>query len=83
MGACICHGCQQPGLIRNFKLETRRRDDFITIRFQRREALEDILVLHLENGKDFFLSVQGQYLPTSFGCLLDHLVRIPQVQFLF
>ncbi|XP_076213369.1 type II inositol 1,4,5-trisphosphate 5-phosphatase isoform X2 [Aptenodytes patagonicus] len=31
------------------------------------EKLEDILVLHLNRGKDYFLSVTGNYLPSCFG----------------
>ncbi|KAL9824818.1 type II inositol 1,4,5-trisphosphate 5-phosphatase isoform 1-T1 [Geothlypis trichas] len=31
------------------------------------EKLEDILVLHLIRGKDYFLSVTGNYLPSCFG----------------
>ncbi|XP_077006342.1 LOW QUALITY PROTEIN: type II inositol 1,4,5-trisphosphate 5-phosphatase [Tamandua tetradactyla] len=31
------------------------------------EKIEDILVLHLDRGKDYFLSVSGNYLPSCFG----------------
>ncbi|XP_007492882.1 type II inositol 1,4,5-trisphosphate 5-phosphatase isoform X1 [Monodelphis domestica] len=31
------------------------------------DQIEDILVLHLERGKDYFLSVSGNYLPSCFG----------------
>nr|XP_025046006.1 type II inositol 1,4,5-trisphosphate 5-phosphatase isoform X2 [Pelodiscus sinensis] len=31
------------------------------------EKLEDILILHLNEGKDYFLSVTGNYLPSCFG----------------
>eukprot|EP01113_Clastostelium_recurvatum_P039045 TRINITY_DN5917_c0_g1_i1.p1 TRINITY_DN5917_c0_g1~~TRINITY_DN5917_c0_g1_i1.p1 ORF type:complete len:300 (+),score=81.42 TRINITY_DN5917_c0_g1_i1:395-1294(+) len=41
------------------------------------EKVEDILILHLENGKDYFITVQGNYLVSSFACSLDHLVRFP------
>ncbi len=43
-----------------------------------RDKLDDILVLHLEQGKDYFITLQGRYLQSCFGCLLDQLVRIPQ-----
>ncbi|KAJ1959159.1 hypothetical protein IWQ62_004724 [Dispira parvispora] len=43
-----------------------------------REELRDILILHLENGKDYFISVQGNYLPTCFGTSLDVLARLPK-----
>uniref|UniRef100_A0ABI8AL68 phosphoinositide 5-phosphatase n=1 Tax=Felis catus TaxID=9685 RepID=A0ABI8AL68_FELCA len=31
------------------------------------DKIEDILVLHLDRGKDYFLSVTGNYLPSCFG----------------
>uniref|UniRef100_A0A8C9PZM8 phosphoinositide 5-phosphatase n=1 Tax=Spermophilus dauricus TaxID=99837 RepID=A0A8C9PZM8_SPEDA len=31
------------------------------------DKIEDILVLHLKGGKDYFLSVSGNYLPSCFG----------------
>eukprot|EP00026_Physarum_polycephalum_P002205 Phypoly_transcript_02210.p1 GENE.Phypoly_transcript_02210~~Phypoly_transcript_02210.p1 ORF type:complete len:894 (+),score=189.75 Phypoly_transcript_02210:175-2856(+) len=42
-----------------------------------RESLEDILILHLENGKDYFVTVSGKFLVSSFGNTLDFLVRTP------
>ncbi len=38
--------------------------------------MEDILVLHLEKGKDFFITVSGNYLPSCFGSSLDTLVNL-------
>uniref|UniRef100_A0A8C2GC18 phosphoinositide 5-phosphatase n=1 Tax=Cyprinus carpio TaxID=7962 RepID=A0A8C2GC18_CYPCA len=37
------------------------------------QQLEDILVLHLERGKDYFISVTGNYLPSCFGSSLSTL----------
>ncbi|KAI9007218.1 Endonuclease/exonuclease/phosphatase [Gaertneriomyces semiglobifer] len=39
------------------------------------DTLDDILVLHVENGKDFFLSISGQWLASCFGNRLDSLCR--------
>ena len=39
-------------------------------------AIDDILVLHLEGGKDFFLSVTGNYVPSCFGSSLETLVHL-------
>uniref|UniRef100_A0A8C5LQX7 phosphoinositide 5-phosphatase n=1 Tax=Leptobrachium leishanense TaxID=445787 RepID=A0A8C5LQX7_9ANUR len=36
-------------------------------------GLEDILVLHLDRGKDFFLSVNGNYLHSCFGSSIQML----------
>lgn len=40
------------------------------------EKIEDILVLHLEGGKDFFVSVSGNYIPSVFGSSIEALVRM-------
>ncbi|KAF9406552.1 hypothetical protein BGZ94_003065, partial [Podila epigama] len=41
-----------------------------------REKLEDILIMHLEYGKDFFISVSGTYIRTCFGNKLEWLSRL-------
>ena len=41
-----------------------------------RFQLSDILVLHLVNGKDFFVPLSAEYKPSVFGMSLDTLVRI-------
>jgi len=38
--------------------------------------LEEILVLHLVDGKDYFISVSGHLVPTAFGCTIKELVRM-------
>ncbi|CAN7983985.1 unnamed protein product, partial [Ixodes pacificus] len=40
------------------------------------DSLEDILVLHLERGKDIFISFI-EYEPSCYGCSLEALARIP------
>ncbi|KAG5517968.1 hypothetical protein PMAC_000423 [Pneumocystis sp. 'macacae'] len=37
------------------------------------DSLDDILILHLKNGGDFFISIQGVFLPTCFGMSLERL----------
>lgn len=44
----------------------------------RKVKLEDILVLHVDGGRDHFISVNGHWLPTSFGCTVDELTRMPE-----
>jgi len=42
------------------------------------DVLDEILILHLENGRDIFLTVGGQYQPSCFGCdlwTLCHSIR--------
>lgn len=44
----------------------------------RKVKLEHILVLHVDGGRDHFISVHGHWLPTSFGCTIDELTRMPE-----
>jgi hypothetical protein len=39
-----------------------------------RDTLEDILVLHLENGPDYFINASGEYARSCFGATLEELV---------
>ena len=39
------------------------------------DSIEDILVLHLQGGKDLFVSVFGSYLPSCFGSSIEALVH--------
>eukprot|EP01133_Synstelium_polycarpum_P001192 gene1192-1373_t len=41
------------------------------------ESMDDILILHLENGKDYFISIQGNFQNTFFGNSLENLVKYP------
>lgn len=40
------------------------------------DKLYDILVLHLEGGKDIFITVTGTYERSCFGSSIEALVRI-------
>lgn len=42
------------------------------------ESLEDVLVLRIQNGRDYFLPVRGTWLQSAFGRSLDKLIRIPE-----
>lgn len=41
-----------------------------------KEQIEDILVLHLERGKDYFISVSGNYLPSCYGSSIHSLCQM-------
>jgi inositol polyphosphate 5-phosphatase INPP5B/F len=43
-----------------------------------REVLEDILILRLENGRDYYLSVRASYARSCFGMSMEELVLYPQ-----
>ncbi|RLN14207.1 hypothetical protein BBJ28_00004768 [Nothophytophthora sp. Chile5] len=38
------------------------------------ETLDDTMILRVENGRDYFLVVSGQYANSCFGCSLEQLV---------
>lgn len=40
--------------------------------------LEEIIVLHVDSGRDHFISVCGRWLPTCFGCSVEELTRMPE-----
>ncbi|EMR08552.1 hypothetical protein PNEG_03033 [Pneumocystis murina B123] len=44
------------------------------------DSLEDILILHLKNGADFFILIQGVFSPTCFGMSLEQLSRLNDSQ---
>ncbi|KAI8321878.1 DNase I-like protein [Martensiomyces pterosporus] len=39
------------------------------------EELNDILILHLNRGRDYFIQVQGEYRPSVYGMSMDILVH--------
>ncbi|KAF9191341.1 hypothetical protein BGZ50_009459 [Haplosporangium sp. Z 11] len=41
-----------------------------------KEEIEDILILHLEHGKDYFVTISGTYIRTCFGNSLEWLARL-------
>ncbi|MCJ1361387.1 hypothetical protein MMC16_000486 [Acarospora aff. strigata] len=43
-----------------------------------RERIDDILVLHVHNGRDHFIPVRATWLQSSFGRSLDKLIRLPE-----
>ncbi|KAJ3472396.1 hypothetical protein NLG97_g11022 [Lecanicillium saksenae] len=43
-----------------------------------RATLEEVLVLRVDNGRDHFITVPGQWLPSCFGRSIDELIRVPE-----
>lgn len=52
--------------------------EYVRLLNLKKVKLEEILVLHVEGGRDHFISVSGQWLPTCFGCSVDELTRMPE-----
>ncbi|XP_033106034.1 inositol polyphosphate 5-phosphatase OCRL-like [Anneissia japonica] len=40
------------------------------------DKIEDILVLHLENGKDYYITINGNYIASCFGSSIEALTRM-------
>ncbi|KAK8062265.1 type II inositol-1-4-5-trisphosphate 5-phosphatase [Apiospora hydei] len=40
-------------------------------------SLEDVIVLRVENGKDHFIPIHANWLPSCFGRSIDELIRVP------
>ena len=50
--------------------------DFASMLNTQSPKLEDILILHLDGGKDFFVSIIGNYLISCFGSSLETLIHL-------
>lgn len=57
-------------------LEVYVSKDSVTLLNSGQDAIEDILVLHLDRGKDYFITISGNYLPSCFGTSLETLCRM-------
>ena len=42
------------------------------------QKLDDVLVLRIQNGRDYFLPLRGVWLQSTFGRSIDKLIRIPE-----
>lgn len=42
------------------------------------ETLEDVLVLRIHNGRDYYLPIRGDWLQSAFGRSIEKLVRMPE-----
>ncbi|XP_034037646.1 inositol polyphosphate 5-phosphatase OCRL isoform X2 [Thalassophryne amazonica] len=69
-------GFLEPNETLEIYLEVYVSKDSVTLLNSGEDALEDILVLHLDRGKDYFLTISGNYLPSCFGTSLETLCRM-------
>ncbi|KAK4693451.1 inositol polyphosphate 5-phosphatase INPP5B/F, partial [Lecanoromycetidae sp. Uapishka_2] len=69
----------RPGDAANVELTLHVTDmDFVRRLSDGLEKLEDVLVLRIHNGRDYFLPLRGNWLQSAFGRSIDKLVRIPE-----
>ncbi|CAL5871963.1 uncharacterized protein PFLUO_LOCUS6220 [Penicillium psychrofluorescens] len=68
-----------PGEVANVDLTAHVRDiGLVRLLNAQKVKLEEILILHVDNGRDHFISVSGHWLPTCFGCSVEELTRMPE-----
>ncbi|XP_037531653.1 inositol polyphosphate 5-phosphatase OCRL [Nematolebias whitei] len=69
-------GFLEPNETLEIYLEVYVSKDSVTLLNSGEDAIEDILVLHLDRGKDYFITITGNYLPSCFGTSLETLCRM-------
>ncbi|CAN9515148.1 unnamed protein product [Ophioblennius macclurei] len=69
-------GFLEPNETLEIYLEAYVSKDSVTLLNSGEDSIEDILVLHLDRGKDYFITISGNYLPSCFGTSLDTLCRM-------
>uniref|UniRef100_A0A8C1FLW0 phosphoinositide 5-phosphatase n=1 Tax=Cyprinus carpio carpio TaxID=630221 RepID=A0A8C1FLW0_CYPCA len=69
-------GVLDPNETMEIFLEVYVSKDSVTLLNSGEDKIEDILVLHLDRGKDYFITVAGNYLPCCFGTSLETLCRM-------
>ena len=69
----------EPGDAANVELTVHIKDATAVRAFNEgRHKVEDVLVLRIHNGRDYFLPLRGIWLQSSFGRSVDRLLRIPE-----
>lgn len=68
-----------PGDVVNVELTLHVNDLELVRRLtEKTETLEDVLVLRIHNGRDYFLPLRGDWLQSAFGRSIEKLVRMPE-----
>lgn len=66
----------EPGLSCDIHLEVYVDKATVSSLNSGQDKLEDILVLHLHGGKDFFITINGNFLPSCFGSSIEALIQM-------
>ncbi|KAJ5461870.1 uncharacterized protein N7458_003422 [Penicillium daleae] len=68
-----------PGEVANIDVTAHIRSiEHVRLLNLKKAKLEEILVLHVDSGRDHFISACAKWLPTCFGCSVDELTRMPE-----
>ncbi|XP_051275525.1 inositol polyphosphate 5-phosphatase OCRL isoform X2 [Dicentrarchus labrax] len=70
------NGFLEPNETLEIYLDVYVSKDSVTLLNSGEDTIEDILVLHLDRGKDYFITISGNYLPSCFGTSLETLCRM-------
>ncbi|GAB1603022.1 inositol polyphosphate 5-phosphatase OCRL-1-like isoform X1 [Argonauta hians] len=68
----------KQGDVQEVQLEVFVDEDTVSKLNSLEDKIEDILVLHLNGGKDCFITVSGKFTPTSFGSSIEALIQMQQ-----
>ncbi|XP_013923843.1 PREDICTED: inositol polyphosphate 5-phosphatase OCRL-1 [Thamnophis sirtalis] len=71
-------GYLEPEETLDISLDVYVSKDAVTLLNSGEDKIEEILVLHLDRGKDYFLTISGNYLASCFGTSLEALCRMRQ-----
>uniref|UniRef100_A0A8C6XU02 phosphoinositide 5-phosphatase n=1 Tax=Naja naja TaxID=35670 RepID=A0A8C6XU02_NAJNA len=71
-------GYLEPNETVDISLDVYVSKDAVTLLNSGEDKIEEILVLHLDRGKDYFLTISGNYLVSCFGTSLEALCRMRQ-----
>ena len=79
----VLHGLQeitlQPGYTIGVQLTAFVKDISMVRRLNEKvDTLEDVLVLRVKSGRDFFIPLRGEWLRSAFGHSIEKLVKIPE-----
>ena len=79
----VLHGLQeitlQPGDAIGVQLTAVIKDISMVRRLNEKvDTLEDVLVLRVKSGRDFFIPLRGEWLRSAFGHSIEKLVKIPE-----
>ncbi|KAL8706373.1 MAG: hypothetical protein Q9201_000581 [Fulgogasparrea decipioides] len=69
----------EPGDAANVELTVYISDiDLVRALNEGHASLEDVLILRVHNGRDYFLPVHATWSPSSFGRSIGNLIRVPE-----
>ncbi|KAK2533986.1 hypothetical protein Q9233_004523 [Columba guinea] len=72
----LCEGYLEPDESTDISPDRYVSKDSVTLLNSGEDTIEDIPVLHLDRGKDYFFTISGTYLPSCFGTFPEALCQM-------